>query len=208
VVEKASKLEDYGLDKPTHWKLSASGKEVLDLLVGKKESGPGQRVYAKLANDDRIALLDSATSTKLTQEYRKRTLWETLDVAQANSISVDFKDDKGSYRFMKGPAGWLDANKPADPIKAETVTDFLDCMAGLKAEKFVTDKEGDYKLYGLKPAERVITVATPAGKRTLEIGRVDDSKRAYAKLPDKPEILLLSEKDTQRLLKDRAGFAK
>ena len=51
-------------------------------------------------------------------------------------------------------------------------------------------------------------MTSPAGKRTIEIGRVDDLKRAYAKLPDKPEIFLLNERDTQRLLRDKAALGK
>jgi hypothetical protein len=150
-----------------------------------------------------------ALTAKLAAEYRKRALWEPLDVAQATSIEVDTPDGPGSFKLIKGPAGWIDPSNPAERVASETVTDFLDTFAGLKAERYVEHDAKDAKLYGLEPPRKTITVTTQGGqKRTLFLGRVDEQKRAYARPGDKGStvVVVLSEADTARINKDRAGF--
>jgi hypothetical protein len=149
-------------------------------------------------------------TAKLAAEYRKRALWESLDVAQATMIEVDTPEGPGSFQLLKGPAGWIDPQNPGERISSQEVTDFLDAFAGLKAERYVEYAATDGgKLYGLDPAKKTITVSTQSGqKRTLLLGRVDESKRVYAKLDgkDRKEVVVLSESDTRRINRDRSGF--
>jgi hypothetical protein len=215
VTEKASDLKQYGLDKPEHWRLFSGDNEVVNLLVGSREKvgekgkeKDGFRAYAKLDKGDMVVLLDMSLTAKLAAEYRKRALWEPLDVAQATEIRVDTPEGPGSFRLTKGAVGWVDALNPIERISNETVTDFLDAFAGLKAERFVEHSSTDAgKLYGLDPARKTITVTTQNGQqRTILLGRVDDQKRVYAKLQAGKEVVVLSEKDTERINKDRSGF--
>ncbi|HEX3148730.1 MAG TPA: DUF4340 domain-containing protein [Gemmataceae bacterium] len=217
VVEKAGDVKQYGLDKPERWRVFNGDKEVLNLLVGTREKigEPGKqkdgfRSYAKLDKGDLVVLLDMSLTAKLAAEYRKRALWEPLDVAQATTIEVDTPDGPGSFKLMKGPIGWIDPMNPAERISMETVTDFLDTFAGLKAERFVEHDAKDAKLFGLEPPRKTITVTTMSGqKRTLFLGRVDESKRVYARPGDgkgATVVVVLSEADTARVNKDRGGF--
>ena len=216
VAEKPTDLKQYGLDQPDHWRVFNGDKEVLSLLVGKREKvgEPGKetdgfRSYAKLEKGDLVVLLDMALTAKLAGEYRKRALWEPLDVAQATTIEVDTPDGPGSFKLTKGPLGWMDPANPSARVSSETVTDFLDAFAGLKAERFVEHDAKDAKLYGLEPPRKTITVTTQGGqKRTLFLGRVDEQKRVYARPGDRGStvVVLLSEADTARINKDRGGF--
>jgi len=216
VADKPTDLKQYGLDKPEHWRVFNGDKEVLSLLVGKREKvgEPGKQVdgfraYAKLEKGNLVVLLDMALTSKLAAEYRKRALWEPLDVAQATQIDVDTPDGPGSFKLTKGPAGWFDPTNPTGRISSETVTDFLDSFAGLKAERFVEHDANDAKLYGLEPPRKTITVTTQGNqKRTLFLGRVDEQKRVYARPGDKGTnvVVVLSEADTARINKDRGGF--
>jgi hypothetical protein len=217
VAEKPADLKQYGLDKPERWRLYSGDREVLNLLVGAREKvgEPGKlkdgfRSYAKLEKGDLVVLLDMALTSKLAVAYRKRALWEPLDVAQATTIEFDTPDGPGSFKLTKGPLGWIDPVNPAERISSETVTDFLDAFAGLKAERFVEHAAADGgKIYGLDPARRTVTVTTQNGqKRTLLLGRTDDQKRVYAKPEGKDQkaVVLLSEADTARINKERSGF--
>jgi hypothetical protein len=217
VAEKPADLKPYGLDKPERWRLFSGDKEVLNLLVGSKEKvgekgkeKDGFRAYAKLDKGDLVVLLDMALTSKLGAEYRKRALWEPLDVATATSIQVETPEGPGSFQLMKGPVGWIDPLNPAERISNEAATDFLDAFAGLKAERYVEHSAADAgKIYGLDPARKTITVTTQNGqKRTLLLGRVDDSKRVYAKPNDAASkvVVLLSEADTAKVNRDRASF--
>jgi hypothetical protein len=216
VAIKPADLKPYGLDKPEHWRVYSGDKEVLSLFVGSREKvgEPGKqtdgfRSYAKLEKGDLVVLLDMALTSKLAAEYRKRALWEPLDVATATQIEVDTPDGPGSFKLVKGPIGWMDPTNPAERIASETVTDFLDAFAGLKAEHFVEHDAKDAKIYGLEPPRKTITVSTQSGqKRTLFLGRVDEQKRVYARPGDKGStvVVTLSEADTGRINKDRNGF--
>jgi hypothetical protein len=217
VTEKAADLKQYGLDKPERWRLFNGDKELVNLLVGSREKigEPGKqkdgfRAYAKLEKGDMIVLLDMATTSKLAGEYRKRSLWEPLDVAQASQIEVKTAAGTGSFALVKGPLGWMDPANPADRVSNEIVTDFLDTFAGLKAERFADhDAKAGVKLYGLDPAQKTVTVSTQNGqKRTLLIGRLDESKRAYVMVEDanRKAVVVLSAADTAKVRRDRAGF--
>jgi hypothetical protein len=112
--------------------------------------------------------------------------------------------------LTKGALGWIDPKNPSDPLSTETVNDFLDALASLKAEHFVADKGADAKLFGLAPTRKTITVATQSGqKRTILLGRLNESKRAYAKLDDpaRTDVFLLSERDTERINRDRGALS-
>jgi len=216
VAEKPGDLKQFGLDSPERWRVFNGDKEVLSLLVGKREKvgEPGKQVdgfrsYAKLDKGDLVVLLDMSLTSKLAAEYRKRALWEPLDVAQATTIEVDTPDGPGSFKLIKGPAGWFDPSNPADRFSNETVTDFLDGFAGLKAEHYVEHDAKDAKLFGLEPPRKTITVTTQGNqKRTLFLGRVDEQKRVYSRPGDKGSnvVVVLSEADTARINKDRGGF--
>lgn len=217
VAEKPADLKTYGLDNGERWKLFNGEKEVLNLLVGSREKigEPGKektgfRAYGKLDKGDLVVLLDMALSAKLGAEYRKRVLWEQLDVAQATSIEFETPQGPGSFRLMKGPIGWMDPLSLADRISQEAATEFLDVFAGLKAERFIEHAGMDFgKLYGLDPAQKKVTVTTQSGqKRTLLLGRTDELKRVYARPEgkDRKEVVVLSEKDTITINRDRSGF--
>jgi hypothetical protein len=217
VAEKPADLKPYGLDKPDRWRVFNGDRVVLTLLVGAREKigEPGKqrdgfRAYAKLEKGDLVVLLDMAQTAKVSAEYRKRALWQPLDVATATAIEVDTPEGPGSFKLIKGGVGWIDPTAPGERINNEFVTEFLDAFAGLKAERFVDHAPTDSgKIYGLDPARKTITVKTQNGQsRTLRLGRLDDSKRVYARVDamGKPPIVLLAEPDTARLNRDRGGF--
>lgn len=214
VADKPADLKPYGLDSPERWRVFNGDREVLSLLVGGREKigndrKDGFRSYAKVEKGDLVVLLDMSLTSKLAAEYRKRALWEPLDVAQATTIEVDTPDGPGSFKLTKGPLGWMDSLNPAERMSQETVTDFLDTFAGLKAERFVEHDAKDAKIYGLEPPRKTVTVTTQSGqKRTLFLGRVDEQKRVYARPGDKgPSVVaVLSESDTAKVNRDRSGF--
>lgn len=217
VAEKAADLKLYGLDKPERWRVFNGEKELVNLLVGSREKigEPGKqkdgfRVYAKLEKSDLIVLLDMGLTSKLAGEYRKRSLWEPLDVAQAAMIEITTAEGTGSFKLVKGPLGWLDPTNPTERLDNAAVTDFLDTFAGLKAERFADHNAKDgFKLYGLDPARKTVAVTTQNGqKRVLLLGRLDESKRAYAKTDDpaRKDVVLLSVADTEKVRRDRQGF--
>jgi hypothetical protein len=209
-ADKPKDLKPYGLDKPEEKLILAAGdKEVLSLLVGSKEKD-GPRVYAKLEKGDLVAALDPTLTAKVLGEYRKRAVWTGVDAAQVETIAVS--SGASNFALRKVGTTWADTAKPTDPIDSAKVSEYLDALAGLKAERYVADKDADLKLYGLQPPERVIVLTQKGGvTKTLHLGRPEggsNGKRVYAKVADagRTDVFVLSEADTGKLTRDRAAF--
>ena len=109
---------------------------------------------------------------------------------------------------------WFDAQKADDQPDVAKVTDTLAALAGLKAERFVSDKDADLKLYGLDKPSRVIVITQQGGTaKTLQLGGEvggTNGKQVYAKVADndRTDVFVLSEKDTATLTRDRAAYKK
>ncbi len=84
----------------------------------------------------------------------------------------------------------------------------------MRAERFVADKDANLKLYGLEKPSRVIVVSLVGGmSKTLQLGGEvggTNGKQVYAKVADadRTDVFILSEADTAKLVRDRAGYGK
>ena len=211
IAEKPADLKPYGLDKPdTTLVFFAGEKDVLTLAIGKKEEN-GPRRFAKLVSGNLVALLDDKLTGRATAEYRKRAAWQGVDAAQVETVAIS--SGANNFALRKEGTNWIDPAKPGETFDAAKVTELLDALAGLKAERYATDKDADLKLYGLEPPERVIVVTQRGLVKTLHLGRAEggsDGKRVYARVvePSRTDVFVLSDADTAKLTRDRAAFRK
>lgn len=207
-ADRPADLKPFGLEKPeATWKLFTGDKEVLSLLVGRKD---GDRAFAKLAAGDLVALLDPALTNRVLGEYRKRAVWSGVDASQVETVAVS--GSGANFALRKLGQLWVDAADAKAPIDPAKVSEFLDALAGLKAERYVVDKDADLRLYGLAPPQRVIVLTQRGGVvKALHLGREEGGsggKRVYARVdePGRTEVFVLGEADTEKLTRDRAGF--
>jgi hypothetical protein len=208
VAEKPADLKPYGLDAPeVRWRFLAGDREVLQILVGKRDDATGRR-YAKLAGGDLVFLLAPDLSVKATAEYRKRTVWTNFDSAQAESLIYAVGGD--TLVLNKVDTTWQVQGQPGQAVNAAVVNEMLATLAAAKVERFVVDKGADFQLYGLQPPERTIIARTRAGTpQTLYLGRFEgDSKRVYARVLDsaRTDVFVLSEADSAKLVRELAAF--
>jgi hypothetical protein len=216
VAEKPADLKTYGLDRPVaRWRFQSGGKEVLDLIIGEsakpaqKEKKPESRRYAKLANGELVFLLSPELTGKVLGEYRSRNLWSSLDAVQIEKLRYDYL--RNPFVLEKVDNDWRIAGQGTSKVKSETMREVLDALAGLRAERFVTDKTTDFKLYGLEPPQLTLQIQTSSGKRVLEIGRPEgESKRYYARLPsgDRSAVFVIAEADASRIVRPLSAFLK
>ncbi|HLW68112.1 MAG TPA: DUF4340 domain-containing protein, partial [Gemmataceae bacterium] len=202
VAEKPTDLKQYGLDKPEiTWKFFAGDKEVLSLLIGKRDS-TDQRSYAKLGNSDMVFLLEPQVTARATAEYRKRSLWTGFDAAQVDSLTIT--GESGPITLRKAAGTWQVEGKPEAKVKAEVVTEMLGALANLKVDRYMADKDAPMDLYGLAKPRRTIVAQTGMGmKQEIQLGNLEGgSKRVYARLPGKTEVFVLSEVDSAKLDRD------
>lgn len=203
-----AQLKEYGLDKPeSTFRFFSGEKEVLVLLIGKHDS-TGQRVYAKLGSGETVFFLNPAVTSRATGEYRKRALVAGLDAAQVETLTID--GEGGPFTLRKTAGNWAVEGKPGVKIDQTEVTELLATLANLKAERFVRDKDAPMALYGLQKPRRTIVAQTAMGMRQeLHLGNLEGgSRRAYAALPGKTEVVVLSEADTAKLNQDLKGLSE
>ena len=135
-----------------------------------------------------------------------------IDASQVTNLTVS--SGNSNFSFAKLGQAWLDTQKADDQPDVAKVTDTLAALAGLKAERYVADKDADLKLYGLEKPSRVIVITQQGGtSKTLQIGGEvcgTNGKQVYAKVADKDrtDVFVLSEKDTATLVRDRVGYKK
>jgi hypothetical protein len=210
VAEKPGDLKDYGLDQPeARWRLLAGDREVLNLLVGKRDPATG-RNFAKLAAGDVIFFLSADLSNRLLAEYRKRTLWTGLDSVGIETLVYSVGDQ--TLVLQKVNDSWQVPGRPEQQVNAAAINDVTAALAGLKVEHFVADKDADLKLYGLQPPQRTVVARTRTGvTATLYLGKAEEgSKRVFARVleANRSDVFELSEADSARLVKDLKAFAK
>ena len=203
-----AKLKEFGLDKPeSTWRFFSGDKEVLLLMIGKHDS-TDQRVYARLGSGEMVFLLSPGVTNRATAEYRKRTLSSGLDAAQVGVLTL--VGEQGAVVLRKDEGNWKVDGKPSAKINQTAVTELLATLANLKAERFVRDKDAPKALYGLEKPRRIIIAQTNMGMRQeLDLGNIEGgSKRVYAAMPGKSEVVVLSEADTAKLDKDLQGLSE
>jgi len=211
VADKPGDLKPYGLDRPVvRWHFLQGGKEVLSLLIGateKAKDGKG-RAYARLGTGDLVFLLDAEATGRALGEYRSRKVWGASAPDAAQVEKLHYGQLKNSFVLQKVDNQWRIAGKPMAGINVDAVQGALDALAGLQAERYVTDRSEDLKLYGLEPPALVLEVETPAGKRTLHVGRQEgESERYYAIVPG-PEgaVFILGAADARRIVRPLETF--
>ena len=211
VAEKPADLKPFGLDAPrAKLKFLLNDKEVLSVLVGANELD-GSRVHAMVEKGELVGLLDIGLTGKLLGEYRKRAVWTGVDASQVNLLAIS--EGKSNFVLRKTGPLWVDTDKPADLFDATKISELLGALAQLKAERYIADKDANLELYGLKEPKRVIVLSMQDGKVTkslllgAEVGGTN-GKQVYAKVnePGRTDVFALSEADTAKLLRDRAGM--
>lgn len=213
VEEKPADFKRYGLAPPqARWRFYNGDKQVLALAVGAPEAGQKNpkeaRAYATIAGSDLVFLLGPRATEKALAEYRSRKVWDRPpDAAQVEKVRFGYPG--APFELRKEDDAWQVAGKPGAKVDARAVSDALDALAGLKVQRYVADHNADLALYGLKTPTLALEVETPAGKRSLHLGRQEgESTRYYARDPEAKDnaVFVLSEADSARVVRRLEAF--
>lgn len=218
VAEKPANLKQYGLERPlVRWRFQAGDKEVLQLLVGDPEKVNGKggklqegpRSYAQIAGSNFVVLLDPRLSVAATAEYRERAVWPPFDPANVDRLTISAGSE--SFKLERTEGSWRVAGMDDRKVNPNAVNDTLTALAGLRAARYAEDKDADPRLFGLDNPRRKIEVELRSEKRILELGNPESgSRRVYGRVgrPDRTDVFILSEGDTERLIRSLDAFAK
>jgi hypothetical protein len=209
VAEKPGDKKPFGLDPPQlRWSFSTGDKEVLQLLVGKQKDA---RVYAQLAGGELVFLLNPKVTSRALGEYRSRTIWPPLDAVQIEKLTFTYAD-KPPFTLQKDEKAWRVAGQFDAKVDDKAVTDTLDALADLKAQRYVADEKGNLQLYGLAPTPVLtVRIQTTAGERVLHVGRQEgESERRYATVAgaDGAPVFVIFESDARRIVRSLQQFTE
>jgi hypothetical protein len=188
-------LADFGLDKPAaELTLTLADGKTLGLQLGAKNP-TGVWVYARERDRPAVFVLGESVlreALRPAADFRDRTIL-AFDAKDVTGFEIVLPEE--TLAVEGGPAAWRITRPVALPADRETVSEFLDKLAGQKVRDFVAEAPPSRQPYGLERPARV-TIHTGKDKdrtsRTLLLGRVDaDKKGVYAMRPDEPSVLLL-----------------
>jgi hypothetical protein len=188
---------DFGLDKPAaELALTLADGKTVGLQLGAKNP-TGVWVYAREHDKPAVFVLGESVlreALRPVAEFRDRTIL-AFDVKDVTGFEIALPEE--TLAVEGGPAAWRITRPAALPADRETVSEFLDKLAGQKVRDFVAEAPASRQTYGLDRPTRV-TIHTGRDKdrasRTLLLGRVDaDKKGVYAMRPDEPSVLLVPE---------------
>lgn len=188
---------DFGLEKPAATlALTLADGKTLGLQLGAKNP-TGVWVYARERDKPAVFVLGESVLREALRpvvDFRDRTIL-AFDVKDVTGFEVVLPEE--TLAVEGGPTAWRITRPVTLPADRETVSEFLDKLAGQKVRDFVAEAPASRQPYGLERPARV-TIHTGPDKdrasRTLLLGRVDaDKKGVYAMRPDEPSVLLLPE---------------
>jgi hypothetical protein len=173
VVEQATNLAEYGLDKPsrTVTALVEGAKDPLTVQFGAK-SPDGSSVYARTASAPKVYLVASwveGSFDKKPFDLRDRDL---LHVKRDDVRSLEIAGPEGGYSLARTDAGEWAFTKPlATRAGRWSVDGVLGTVESLRMDSVAAEAATDLRPFGLdKPTRTVSLVLKDGSTRTLEIG--------------------------------------
>lgn len=181
-----SQYATYELDgeKSVHVVAYKGSDKALDLYFGKSGSR-GQ--MTRMGDKPGVYIAGGYSSYLYTREVKNWRDNEILKFNDANVVSVEIKNENGTFSFSKNGEEWTGSFKGQKfaTLDPEKVKDFLRAYKSLNADDFADDKS-DAETGLDKPVATVkLTLKDDGGMHTLFVGAaVSDSKNHYAKKPD------------------------
>jgi hypothetical protein len=190
-------LADFGLDKPAaDLTLTLEGGKTLGLQLGAKNP-TGVWVYARERGKPAVFVLGESVlrdATRPVADFRDRTIL-AFDSKEVTGFEIVLPDE--TLAVEGAPRAWRITRPVALRADNETVSEFLDKLAGQKVREFVAEAPARRDVYGL---ERPVRVTIHSGRdkdrvsRTLLLGKVDSAKKGvYAMRAGEPSVMLIPE---------------
>src|SRR5262249_2765519 len=131
-----------------------------------------------------------------------------LDAVQIEKLTFTYAG-KPAFMLQKEDKSWRVAGQFDAKVNEKALTDTLDALAELKAERYAADQNPNLQLYGLTTPALTIKIQTISGERVLNIGRQEgESERRYVTVAgaDGAPVFVMSESDARRIVRTLQQF--
>jgi len=204
--EGGTRVEEYGLHKPSMTlRIQADGKEQT-LLIGKKEF-TGKHVYVQFQGEPEVFLTSQvlfATAGKELMEWRdKKVLFIDRDKIQA----VEVVNSANTIRIIRQDEDWYLESPIQERADQNAVSSLLSTVEFGEAQEFVSDEPQELESYGLDSPTATIRVQYEGQDswRTLELGR-QKGEYFLARNPERVSVFTVSQEIRDKLGQDVLVF--
>ena len=186
----------------------------IKVFIG-SEAPEGERVYAKRSDEPSVYSIGASSLSWLFPSYLKFRTKKLLSFRSADAARLTLRRDDGTYVCeSEGVSKWR-LRKPFEiSANAVNVRTILNNLAGLKAERFISDSQIDWAQYGLSEPELSVVAefkdeaaeegeGQPRKPVELSIGsQFGEEELHYARFADKPLLFLVSQDLVDKLRAD------
>ncbi len=189
--------------------------EPLEVLIGRRD-GDGQMVYVKRSDEPSVYAIESTQLPRILPSYLTFRTKKLLGFSSVNVEKLTLRRDDGEYVCEKESVSKWRLREPFNvSANAANVRTILNNLAGLKAERFISDSPGDWAQYGLSPPALTVTAefksdageedadTNPPEPVELAIGSQFDGEPLYfASLKGNPLLFLIPQSLVDKLQAD------
>ncbi len=209
VEEKASDLEQYGLQPPrVEVAFRASGGTPTRLLIGRKTPTGGD-MYAKLAGADRVFLIPAyldSTFNRSTFDLRDKAI---LKFERDKVDGLEIVSDSGTIAFSKSGAEWRLTSPIAARGEYSAVEGVVGRIEGARMSAIVASGPTiDPKAYGFDKPSVTVRVLAGSARATIEFGKATDDSKVYARDLSRPLVFTVDKYVLDDVNKPAADFRR
>lgn len=146
-----------GLDSPRMTITFTGDGKQRTIRVGKNVIA-SDMTYVQAGDDTNIRVVDKNLTEQIKSdidEYRDKKLMD-FDTAQATAVTFTTNDT--TYQLVKSDGGWVIESPIRTPADGEKISTMLSDINNLRAQGFANADAADADMYGLDPAQVLITI--------------------------------------------------
>ncbi|MFA6135089.1 MAG: DUF4340 domain-containing protein [Phycisphaerae bacterium] len=166
----------------------------------------GKNVYAKLAGQDTVFLLEGTAYLMLGQRLINMRDRQIVHLDEQRVHSVDIENASGTCKLVTQNDQWRMFQPYEGKANAAAVEDLIDAVMSLKAESF-EDKAETLAPYGLDKPMATLTLTGSKGEGKLLIGSKSPSgAMTFVKSGDSSQVAVVKTDQVQKMLQAPAVY--
>ncbi len=183
-------LKEYSLDNPLYRFKVFYGKNSIEYLISKKDD----KWYAYTKNSGFIGEVNDYSLSDLKVKYEEL---KEMKVAKFDGFNVNYlmiEKGKDRWEFVKDKNDtWRNKNNKKMIIDDDKITDFIDDIESLEADKIIDEQKPDYSSYGLdKPQVKIVLKEEDGKEVKIYVGKKDGEDKVFLRNGDYSYIYRVS----------------
>jgi Domain of unknown function (DUF4340) len=207
IDENPSDVAEYGLTQPRVEVAFKTGGQERRLQIGKK-TPPGTDLYAKLADQKRVFLIQSyldTTFNRSTFDLRDKAAL-TVNRDNIDAITVTTTTPARTLKVAKSGGEW----KLAEPIAARAdfsaIENLVSRLSSLQMKSIAAPEIAKAEEYGFDKPAATVTIGTGSSQATLIVGKSSGEGAVYARDQARPMAFTIESSVLDELKKEPGDY--